>query len=134
MRVNLQDFNVKQTEPDTKLYTVEGSQDFYDEEGLPRLNVETQQVYAKAIKNKQPKHMTSASYGYRFYIKTDPNKNIVDPVQLHTIDKRKPSFVDKICKTESDFREVSESIFNKYVTYLKTKSSQWLLSAQREIK
>jgi hypothetical protein len=134
MQVNLQDFNIKQTDPDTKLYTVEGSQDFYDDDGAPRLYIETPKTFAKAIKNKQSKHMSNAVYGYRFYIKTDPNKNIVDPVKLHTIEKHKPSFIDKICKTESGFREVSESIFNKYINYLKTKSSQWLISAQREIK
>jgi hypothetical protein len=134
MRVNLQEFNTKQTEPDTKFYTVNGSQDFYDDDGAPRLNTENTKVFAKAIKNKQSKHMNSTTYGYRFYIRTDPNKNIVDPVQLYTIEKPKASFIDKICKTESDFREVSESIFNKYINYLKTKSTQWLISAQREIR
>ena len=73
--------------------------------------------------------------GYSYYIKSTPNKILFNPTDLHTIEpKLAKSFLNKTCKSELMFLEVSESIFNMYLNFLKTENSQWLVKAQREIK
>lgn len=133
MKLDLSEFRTKSENADTKLYTLIGHEAFVDDDGFPRLSAENNHTFAKAIKNKPGKAFNS-DMQYRFYVKTDPNKKIVDPIERYSIKDTKSSFVDKICKTETVFSEVSEHIFNQYINFLKTKNTQWLQSAQRELK
>jgi hypothetical protein len=133
MKIDKDQFVLQKSVPESKFYTVSGSEDFLDEQGFPRTNSETN-AFAKAIKNKPSKHIVNSACAYRFYIKTDPNNIIVDPVKLYTTEQPKSSFINKVCKNTSGFTEVSESVFNKYIQYLQTHQDQWLVSAQREIR
>lgn len=128
--------NTNQSVGEVRLYTNKSSQDYIDEVGYYRLSTEGEKLYAKAVKNKQSKSLTNKSpLGFTYYVKADPNKNLYDPTDLHSIEpKIKKSFLNKICKTELRLLEVSESIFNKYITFLKTENAQWLVDAQREVK
>ena len=128
--------NINQVVGETRLYTNKNSQDYIDEAGYYRLSTENEKLYAKAIKNKQSKSLTNKSpLGFTYYVKADPNKNLYDPTVLYSVEpKIQKSFLNKICKTELRLLEVSESIFNKYITFLKTENAQWLVDAQREVK
>jgi hypothetical protein len=120
-----------------KFYTKIGLEDFMDDSGYPRCNLESNKnVYAKCTKDKKSKHFKDSTvrrYGY--YIMTDPNKIIHNPIELHSIEpKIKKSFINQTCKSNLKFTEVSESVFNKYLNFLSTENIQWLNHAQREIK
>lgn len=135
MRINIDDFKTDQDQVyDIKLYTIMGSEAFLDESGYPRLRTESENVCAKAIKNKKGKAMNSPFF-YRFYIKTDPNKQPFNPIDTHAVlDKQQHSFLNKICKTEYSFTEVSENAFNSYIDFLRTKNTLLLNNVHRSLK
>lgn len=112
-------------------YTIEKYQSFIDDSGFPRSATETDHVYAKVINNKKRKHLSDNNLYPSFYIRTDPNKNIINPFVGNDAKK---SFINKICKNSIDFTEVTESVFNKYINFLKTQNTTWLSNAQREIR
>jgi hypothetical protein len=134
MRVNLSDFQLNKTDQSIKLYTLLGQETSIDEDGFPRVDTENDKVFAKAVKNKLSKKFLSDNPTYSFFIKTDPNHNIINPIETYSIKKINSNFLNKICKAESVFTEVTESIFNKYLNFLKTSNVKWLNSAQRELK
>lgn len=130
-------FIVKPENSETNLYTKIGFEDYIDDVGNPRLKTENNRVFAKSVKDKLSKNFNSSNVGYSYYVKTDPNRNLFDPIERHSISKNTntaKSFINKICKTELKYTEVSESVFTKYLNFLKTENLQWLTQAQREIK
>ncbi len=135
MKIDRSQFLTKEVISEQKLYTVLGEEQFTDSDGFPRVNIENDKVFAKAIKNKLGKKFNS-DHQYRFYIKTDPNNNIHNPIQIYSSIKNKDnrSFLNKTCKSETVFTEVTQNIFNQYINFLKSKNTQWLDSAQRELK
>jgi hypothetical protein len=134
--------NIHKIKNDTKesiYYTLIGNEDFLDESGNPCKKIQDNFVYAKAVKNKLPKAFQSNTFnnesvGYSFYIKVLPNKTLYNPIQLYSVKSSKPSFIDSVCKNNDRFIEVNQAIFDKYITFLRTKNIQWLTEAQREIK
>lgn len=136
MKIDMSQFISKTVEPEQKFYTKKGEENFVDEDKNFRLSIESPQVYAKAIRKRLSKNFAgNKNLAYAFYIKTDPSRNLFNPMDLHTIEpKVKKSFINKVCKTELVFTEVTESIFNKYLTFLRTENIKWLQDAQREIK
>ena len=135
MRINASDF-INNKEPETKLYTKKGQESYIDEESNYRLSVENNHVYAKAIKNKSPKSFADREkVRFSYHIKSQPNKILYNPLDLYSIEpKISKSFINKICKNELMFIEVTESVFNKYLSFLRTENVQWLKEAQREIR
>ena len=134
MKINLENFSTNQKMPDSYLfYTLQGDEDYIDDSGYPRLDKDGHKVFAKCIKNKPSKNF-GGELQYRFYIKTDPNKIIINPIKKYSIEKSKSTFLNKTCKSEDIFTEVSESIFNQYMNFLKSKNTKWLNNAQREIR
>ena len=135
MRIDFSDFQVTQPEQSQKLYSLLGQESYIDDQGFPRLETESDKTFAKAIKNKLSKKFISDSPPtYSFFIKTDPNHNIVNPIATYSMKITNSNFLNKICKTEFSFTEVTESVFNKYLMFLKTSNIKWLNSAQRELK
>lgn len=134
MKIDTSEFITNNQEPSTKFYTLLGLESFLDAEEFPRLDIDSDNVFAKAIQNKPGKQLNSRhSYGY--YIKTNPNKTIHNPIELYTLkEKDNMSFLNNVCKTETVFTEVSEQTFNKYINFLKTKNTRWLDAAQRDVK
>jgi hypothetical protein len=130
--------NQKEQEHKNMYYCLIGKEDFLDESGNPRINSETHNdLMAKALLNKPSKHMGgNINLQYRYYIRTKQNNIIFDPVEILSTVKNKESFafINNVCKGGVQFTEVTQSVFNEYVTYLRTKNSRWLKSAQREIK
>jgi hypothetical protein len=130
----MQNFRVATHQSEGKFYTLKGSEQFLDDSGFPRTENETDVTYAKAVKDKLTKHFGDNNLLYSFYIKTDPNKNIYNPVTRYTIEpKIKNNFVNRVCKSDLVFTPVTEAIFNNYINFLKTGNEQWIVQAQRDI-
>jgi hypothetical protein len=136
MKVNNSDFIVNHSSEVIKYYTKKGYESFVDDDGDPRLDKDSDKVFAKVVKDKPSKNFADKKrVGFSYYIKSTPNKTLYNPTENYSIDpKVKKSFVNKVCKSELKFLEVSESVFNMYLNFLKTENSQWLVKAQREIK
>jgi len=136
MKVNNSDFIVNHSSEVIKYYTKKGYESFVDDDGDPRLDKDSEKVFAKVVKDKPSKNFADKKrVGFSYYIKSTPNKTLYNPTENYSIDpKVKKSFVNKVCKSELKFLEVSESVFNMYLNFLKTENSQWLVKAQREIK
>ena len=136
MRINQTDFTTQQDNYETEYYTLMGLEDHLDSDGYPKLSKDDNKTYAKKVKSKKPKLVSDKNISFRFYIKTDPNNNIVNPIVLFSDknhDTRSNDRLNKTCKQIEQYKEVSQSIFNQYLEFLKTKNSKWLNAAQREI-
>lgn len=104
-------------------YTVSGQEDFFDDDQIPRANSDCNKVYAKK---------TIRDNGtVRYSIKLSLNNKLYDPTMQHET-KRTKSFLDSTVRDENRFKNVSPSVFNLYLTFLKTKNTAWLHNAQRE--
>jgi len=128
----------RSTSNEDKFYCLLGSEDYIDDDGYPRLNNENiSKAIAKIIFSKKSKHFADndKSYG-RYYIKLDPNSKIFNPKKILSPieEKNSLSFINNICKSEWDFKEVTPQVFQKYINFLKTKNLSWLKDAQRDIK
>jgi len=129
--------SAEQKEYNTKYYGLIDKHDFLDDQGDPRITEENdEKIMAKAIPNKPSKHMTNTKMQYRFYIRTEQNNAIYNPVPIESLvkDKKPFQFINNVCKNNMTFKEVSQSVFDKYLTFLKTKNARWLNAAQRELK
>jgi hypothetical protein len=137
MKIDRNQFVVNKTVAgeETLYFTSSGNETFLDENNNPRLEQDGPTVYAKAIKDKKSRQMNKdAPVGYSYFIKTEPNKKIYDPTVLHSVEpKVQKSFLNKTCKSTLVFTEVTQSIFNQYLSFLRTGNSLWLNQAQREI-
>lgn len=123
------------SQTESKYYTLQGYQEFCDNDGYFRTNSEDDNTYAKAIKNRPSKHMTNSQNFYSFYIRTDPNNNILNPTKKYSIEPVvKKNFINRVCKSDIRFTQVSPQIFDYYIKFLKTENLQWLNYAQRAIK
>jgi len=135
MKVEHSEFQTVNDTTSNKYYTKLGSQDFMDDESNPRLNTESSLTCAKSVKSPFSKTFT---YGetptYKYFIKTDPNHNLFNPVTNFSGIAARPNFINKICKSEQVYTEVNKSVFDKYVSFLRTLNVQWLTSAQREMR
>lgn len=120
---------------ETKYYTTSNACDYVDVLGYPRSKIDDKRVFAKAIKQLRGKNVLDRSPSYfKYYVKIEPNKSLHDPYTKHSIRTDSRSFVDKICKSENTFMEVNQSVFDKYINYLKTQNNKWLVDAKREVK
>lgn len=137
MRVNAADYKVSTRDiTEDKFYTVYGLESFIDDNGDPRTTQDSDKIYAKAIKSYSSKDIHNKNLQYRYYILTDSNNNLYNPIEessLLSITTKNQSYINKVCKNEQIFTEVTHSTFNQYVSFLRTKSKKFLVSAQREI-
>jgi hypothetical protein len=118
-------------------YSLSGEEDFLDEDNNPRIHNENDnRVVAKALRNKKPKHFNDNTLHLRYYIKTNPNLEIFNPIQNHSSikDKKLFSHVHSVCKTPWNFKEVDKHIFDQYIQFLKHKNQQSLKEIERQIK
>lgn len=114
---------VLKQQPSVELYTLSGLQDFFDENQFPRLNTDTDKVYAKK---------TIRDNGtVRYSVKLSLSNKLYDPTSQYGLDKTK-SFLDSTVRSEDRFKNVSPKVFDMYLTFLKTKNNSWLHNAQRE--
>lgn len=120
---------------ESKLYTIPSKQDYVDDLGYPRSQIDSNNVFAKAVKEVKSKNILDRSPTYfKYYVKIEPNKSLYNPFTKNVAQSSRTSFVDKICKSENTFLEVNQSVFDKYINYLKTENQKWLTDAQREVR
>lgn len=121
------------SENSSRFYTTLQYQEYIDDDDNSRLSVENNKVFAKSIKSGLSRDINKGGpTHYKFYIRVFPNQKLYDPFPKYSISDNKNSFVDKICRSETSYKEVPESIFNMYLNYLKSESVQWFNKAQRE--
>jgi hypothetical protein len=134
MRTSSKDFIVKNTDHESKYYTTLQHQEFTDENECYRLSKDGDKVFAKAIKFGMSKNITKFDpVQFRYYVRANSKKQLFDPFPRYSVSDNKSSFIDKVCKGENNFVEVTQSVFDKYVNFLSTENNQWLIRAQREI-
>lgn len=137
MKVNLKDFDIEHsdiTKSTDKFYTLIDQQDFLDTDNNPCKKILSDEVYAKAILNKKPRHISDKKIHYSYYLMVNPKNELYNPIKIHSSITTKSNFVDKICKSEWSFREVDKSIFDTYVDFLRTKNLRLLQKANRSLK
>lgn len=137
MKINIKDFDIKHKESniiDNKYYTIMDNHDFIDEDNNPCKNNATDDVYAKAIANKKPRHISDKKIYHSYYILANPKNELYNPVKIHSKVKEQSKFVDKVCKSEWSFKEVDKSVFDTYVHFLRTKNLRLLQKANRSLK
>lgn len=122
-------------------YTIEKYKTDIDSSGNFLTVKETENVYAKAVKDRPSKSFRKNTspidrISYRYYIRINPDKSPFNPLETHSSleNNRRPSFIDSICKTGKTFLEVNSSIFNKYLAFLRTQNVRWLKEIIRDIK
>lgn len=121
-----------------KYYTLMGSQDFLDDEGFPRVeSKDNKKIYAKSTLSKKPKNIVSKSnlgvdkVSYRYYISINSINEAYDPTNPN---QPKASFIQRTCKSNSQFLEVNEYIFSKYINFLKSSNARWIKEINRDLK
>lgn len=132
---------------ESKFYTTLQYKDYIDDQDHYRSTIENNTVFAKAIKRGLNPDMTKsggdtywyqktvstdAKY-YKYYVRCLANKTLYDPFPKYSTSDNKQSFIDRVCRPETLYREVTLSVFDKYLNYLKTENAQWLKNAQKEL-
>lgn len=118
-----------------KFYTTLQYQEFIDSDENYRTLTDNNKVFAKSIKSGLSRDVTlKGPQYYKYYIKCYANKLAFDPFPKYTMSDNKNSFVDKICRPETLYREVSLSVFNNYLNFLKTENSQWYNRVLKDMK
>lgn len=134
MRVSNKDFVTNDITPESKYYTTLQYQEFVDDNDCSRLSKDGDKVFAKAIKFGMSKNIANNKpIQFRYYVRANTKKQLFDPFPRYSISDNRSSFVDKICKGDHNFIEVTQSVFDKYVNFLNTENNQWLVRAQREV-
>lgn len=123
-------FKVIHTNNNTvEYYTTEKCSTFTDDNGYFRSDKDKETVYAKAIKETKGRW---PGKHFRYYIKIDQNKMLIDPTETYSVQDKSTSFINKVCKDIS-YKEVNRSIFETYKDFLKTGNKSLLLEANRAI-
>jgi hypothetical protein len=119
---------------DSRFYTTLQYQEFVDENDNCYRNMDDSKVFAKSLKTGYSKNIRESGPKYdKFFVRVYPNKKLYDPFPRYSMSDNKNSFVDKICKSENAYKQVTEIVFNNYLNYLRTENIQWYNKAQREI-
>ena len=125
------------TENKEQYYCSFGNEDYIDNDGFARCEKINDNVIAKIISNKKPKHFNDKIKHDRYYIKMSPNMEVYNPISLHTTsnnNQQKFTHINKIRKDTWTFKEVDKSIFDKYLLFVKTENMQTFKDVQRQLK
>lgn len=118
----------------TKYYTTFQHEEFSDENQNSLASKESNKVFAKAVKSGLSKHIQNKTPSFfKFFVRVSGPKLLYDPFPKYSVSDSKNSFLDKVCKSTNGYKEVTESIFNMYLSYLRTQNPQWYNKAQREL-
>jgi len=119
-------FNAKKDTDNTQeiSYTITGMEDDCDENGCPIIkDNEAESVFAKKILRKNGTA--------KFMVRLGSNGKLFNPVSIYGLEKDK-TFLDRICRSNSKFKEVNHKVFDLYVKFLQSKNISWLNNAERE--
>lgn len=105
-------------------FTLLGMEDYIDQDNNPRIkNSNSTNIFAKKI--------LRTNGTIKYMIKLSPNSKLANPVSIYGPEKDKV-FLDKICRSNSKFKEVSNKVFDLYIKFLQSKNISWLNNAERE--
>jgi len=125
---------VLKTLMDSNYYTTLQYQEFVDDQQNARRKNDGDKVFAKTVRSGLVKDVRQRDVKHnKYYVRVEQNKKLYDPFPLYSVSDNKNSFVDKICRPNNLYKEVTESIFNMYLSYLKTENPQWYKKTQREL-
>jgi DUF1365 family protein len=68
----------------------------------------------------------------RYLVKINNTGKLYNPVSIYGQEKTR-TFLDKVCKTESKFRDVNAKAFDLYISFLNSKNLSYLHNAEREL-
>ena len=68
----------------------------------------------------------------RYLVKINNAGKLYNPVSIYGQEKPN-TFLDKVCKTDSKFKDVNAKAFNLYISFLTTKNLSYLHNAEREL-
>lgn len=109
--------------PVVEYYTLSGLEEFFDDNQLPRVNSDGDNVYAKR---------TVRDDGtIKYSIRLSLNSKLCDPTS-QVGEGNSKSFLDTTVRGDNRFKNVNPKVFDLYTSFLKTKNNSWLLNAQRE--
>lgn len=118
-------FSNQHAEEKVFLYTIEGQQDFLDND-MPMRQHDDDSVYAKKI--------IRSNGSIKYMIKLDYSAKLFNPLSIYDKeDKRQVTeFLDSVCRNNKKFKEVNSKVFDLYTKFLSTKNTSWLFNAERE--
>jgi hypothetical protein len=120
---------------DSKFYTSYQHKEFVDEDDNYRIKSDNNKVFAKCSRTGLSRNMEKKGpQHYKYYIRCYANKTAFDPFPKYTVSDNKNSFIDKICRPETSYREVNQSVFNNYLNFLKTENAQWYNRVNKDMK
>ena len=106
-----------------EFYTLIGKHKFIDSNKNPRLDSDSDNVFAKKII-----YDSSA----RYYIKVGTYGKIYNPIGLFS-EGTANKFLARAGKKAWEFKEVNSKVFDMYIKFLRTKNIAWLNNAEREM-
>lgn len=106
-------------------FTLIGEEDYQDNDFNPRVKEENNKAYAKSIY--VPDNNTT-----RYYIKLDSRGKLYNPIGTYQ-DNQQHQFINRVCKEQTRYKDVSPKTFDMYLNFLKTKNESWLNNAEREM-
>jgi hypothetical protein len=112
-----------QQETSAELFTVFGKQDFLDKNNNPQLRLESDEVFARRVLRKDG--------SIKYSIRLSNTGKLFNPLSIYG-QEQNHSFLNRVCRSNSKFKEVNEKTFSWYVKFLKTKNVAWLNNAERE--
>lgn len=127
-----ENFQLKEKNEDKKeieYFTLSGQQDYYDNDGNPRVNDDNNIVLAKRICYYDSNDNIVVPKT-RYMIKIGAYGRIYNPIGLFS-EGRGNNFLKKAGKPEWRMKEVNENIFSLYLSFLKTKNVAHLTLAER---
>lgn len=128
IEVNENDFvlNPKpQPSIENEYYSLVGTGDFIDSNKNTR-------VFEKNITSALAKKIVREDGSIRHLIKTSNTGKLYNPISIYGQEKPN-TFLDKVCKGDSKFKDVNAKAFYLYVSFLNTKNMSYLHNAEREL-
>lgn len=105
-------------------YTMAGMEDECDKNSCPTLaDKDAENVFAKKIVRKNGTT--------KFLVRLSSNGKLFNPMSIYGLEKDK-TFLDRICRSNSKFKEVNHKVFDLYIKFLQSKNISWLNNAERE--
>jgi hypothetical protein len=117
--------NIQNKIEENEYYTLAGLEDFLDSDHNPRISdMSNNKIMAKKI--------VRDDNSVRFSIKINNNGKAYNPISLYGAEKSN-GFLERVCKNNDKFRDISAKAFSLYIKFLKTKNVAWLHNAEREM-
>lgn len=116
----------KKTKEYVTIYSLDGSLETDTESDNPDIMTtpDGQQICAKTI---------NRSNGTKKYlIRLDTNGKLFNPISIYDNIEKNKTFLDRVCRSNQKFKEVSEKVMNLYIRFLQQKNPALLNNAERE--